>query len=224
MEMDFRKIQNDSIEFWSKAVCKDFKNEISSLNFDRTFYSKISDKKNYFELGCFNFIYDLCSNVHIPSNLSLEKPKKEGSSYFEYQFCKETLKIVKHFHNNRLTILLYISDDCVFQLTSNYELSCVWRIFDNHQIKIVQNGIYVDYIEKIQINIYKLISCDLFSFSESYFEYKDGYFKQVKIINKILKQYDEITKMNESVNPFPFNENFIKNGILQLKNGGYHER
>lgn len=217
----YENIQNKAISIWKRFKNFDFKKEIETQKFSFSLYSKILKNKNYFGLGCFNYIIDLCSNIYSPNNLTINNPNVKN--YIEYIFRQGSLKIVKHKRFNERDQIFFILDEFIFQLSSSYELSCIWYITNDYQLKISQCGIYVEYISKISINKYRLVFCDLFSFTETIYDLKNNVFCEKETINKILKPFFEIVEMNIAVNPFPFSEDFLLNGIKLLKNGGYYE-
>ena len=91
-------------------------------------------------------------------------------------------------------------------------------------MKISQSGIYVDYIKKRTDDLYQRIYCDLFSYTDSIYEYSNSTFVEKETNVKLLKGYDEIIKLNKDVNPYPFSQDFISRGIETLIKAGYHER
>ena len=90
-------------------------------------------------------------------------------------------------------------------------------------MQISQAGIYVDYIEKIKPNLYQRIFCDLFSYTDSLYEYINSSFVEKKICAKIIKKTEDILSLNRNINPYPFELKFISNGIETLKKAGYRE-
>ncbi len=73
-------------------------------------------------------------------------------------------------------------------------------------------------------DLYQRISCDLFSYTDSIYEYSNSMFVEKETNVKLLKSYDEILKLNKDVNPYPFSKEFISRGIETLIKGGYHEK
>ena len=219
---EYLKLQMEGISIWKKFSSIDFGDEINKQKFSLSLFTKTSNKKNYYSLGHFNYLIDFCTNIFVPSScLSTKKPK--STTYIEYIFSKNKLVLVKHVDND-VSLLFYIRNDFVFQLTSFYELSCIFHISDNGQMKISQSGIYVDYIKKRVDDLYQRISCDLFSYTDSIYEYSNSTFVEKETNVKLLKSYDEILKLNKDVNPYPFSKEFISRGIETLIKGGYHEK
>lgn len=218
----YSRLQTKGIAIWKKYISFNFDKEIKAQKFTLSLYSSITDNKNYYGLGHFNYIIDLCSNIFIPSsNLSLSKPKID--TYIEYMFTKNKLVLVKHISNKGNNLYFYIKNDFVFQLTSCYELSSIFFVSKGNQMQISQAGIYVDCIKKIEPNLYQRIFCDLFSYTVSLYEYVNSLFVEKKICAKIIKKSEDIFNLNNTINPYPFDLKFISNGIEMLKKGGYHE-
>lgn len=218
----YLKLQMEGISIWKKFSSFDFHNEIKKQKFSLSLFTKTSNKKNYYGLGHFNYLIDFCTNISTPSScLSTKKPK--STTYIEYIFSQNKLVFVKHVDND-VSLLFYIQNDFVFQLTSFYELSCIFHISENGQMKISQSGIYVDYIKKRTDNLYQIISCNLFSYTDSIYEYSNSVFIEKETKVKLLKSYEEILKINKDVNPYPFSQDFILRGIETLKKGGYYKK
>lgn len=219
---EYLKLQMEGISIWKKFSSFDFLNEIKKQKFSLSLFTKTSSKNNYYGLGHFNYLIDFCTNISTPSScLSTKKPK--STTYIEYIFSKNKLVLVKHVDND-VSLLFYIRNDFVFQLTSFYELSCIFHVLENRQMEISQSRIYVNYIKKRTDNLYQRISCDLFSYTDSIYEYSNSTFVEKETKVKLLKSYEEILKLNKDVNPYPFSQDFISKGIETLIKAGYLEK
>ncbi len=218
----FQKIQDDGIKIWQEASKIDFKKEIENLKPTKILYSaKTPKRNNHHMLGVFNYLIELASNVYAVDNIRVNKP--DSKEYFEYYFCNNTLKAVKSIDNEHPNTFLYmfIDGNRVYQVGSpHYQLSCLWVVNDNSQSKIGMGGLEYEYLEKIEGNLYKHISCNLYTFIESVYELEDKGGHEVEVISRILKPYDKVIEYHKKYNPFPLPQAVVELLYNQYKGHG----
>lgn len=216
-------LQMKGIEIWKKYISFDFDDEIKNQEFTLSLFTRTTDSKNYYGLGHFNYFINLSSNIFVPSgNLSLTRPNTK--TYIEYLFSENKLVLVKHISEKGNNLYFYIKGDFVFQFSSCHELSSIYYVSTGKQMQISQAGVYVDYIEKIESGLYQRVYCDLFSYTVSLYKFENSSFVEKEICAKIIKNTEEIFSFNKKINPYPFDSDFIFNGINMLKKAGYHEK
>ncbi len=218
---DYKKLQSDCINLWKQFSSFNFKEEINSIKPTFSLFSKVTYGKNYFELGCFNFIWIRASNVFMPNNILTSHPKTK--EYFEYIFTNNVLKVVKHFSDGVNKSSYFIYDNMVFKLNYYFEYTKIWYVGVDYQITIRFAGTQLDYLEKIDSNIFKGISVSIFSYIEETIELRNNIFYTIETNKRVLRKKDEIEYLNEKYNPYPLSEEDIMNSINIYKEAKFNE-
>lgn len=191
----YAEIQELGINIWENFKDTGFKTLIANHEITSTFYSRISKGENPFKLGHFDYLIDLSNSYKEPrANVSLNKPK--ASRYLEYNFENNNLTLVKHFKDEQLVMIYYVTDDYIFELTPNYELNYIWSSMEEFQLDIGSNGTFIRKITILEQNNFKSEESDIISYSTSKYTYDGMSYIKTSTDIKVIKLREDINYLN----------------------------